>query len=163
MPMIEMATDLERSAEAIATCGPFLLLPTSVVATRPATFEEWEEALTRCRRTEKASPWWVVWLLEFGEAQFGDQYHQALADTDYTKESLQDIAYVARNVEPSRRRDGLTFSHHREVAPLSPEEQTKWLDEAEALDLSVHQLRQRIQGTKALAQPREFWLSVLAS
>jgi hypothetical protein len=38
---------------------------------------------------------------------------------------------VARAFETSRRRDVLAFSHHREVALLSPEDADRWLDWAE--------------------------------
>ena len=37
-------------------------------------------------------------------------------------QSCRDAAYVAASFELSRRRDNLTFKHHREVAALPPNE-----------------------------------------
>jgi hypothetical protein len=41
----------------------------------------------------------------------------------------------------SRRRDNSTWTHHAEVAALSPEQQDEWLDRAVALRLSPGDLR----------------------
>src|SRR5215472_3499027 len=42
--------------------------------------------------------------------------------------SAERYATVARAFETSRRRDVLSFSHHREVALLTPEDADRWLD-----------------------------------
>ena len=51
------------------------------------------------------------------------------------------MAYVAGRYEPSRRRESLSFSHHAELAALSPADQELWLDRSEAGQLSVRALR----------------------
>ncbi len=48
-------------------------------------------------------------------------------------------------MEYVRRRTELSWGHHREVAPLEPSEQEKWLDIAEKEELSVHRLRNKIK------------------
>jgi N6-adenosine-specific RNA methylase IME4 len=44
-----------------------------------------------------------------------------------------------------RRRNNLTWGHHREVAPLEPPEQDEWLNEAENNRWSVHELRKALR------------------
>jgi hypothetical protein len=61
--------------------------------------------------------------------------------TGYDVQSLMNMSYVASRFEPSRRRPGLSFSHHAELAGLAPEDQELWLDRAEAGGLSVRALR----------------------
>ncbi|MGH9239789.1 MAG: hypothetical protein ACRD3G_17230, partial [Vicinamibacterales bacterium] len=98
--------------------------------------------------TEKACPWWTGDLLAFGEHKWGDRYHQAASLSGYTEETLRNKVWVSRAVDVSRRRDTLSYSHHVEVAGLPNDEQTKWLDEAETKELSVHTLRRQIQESK---------------
>lgn len=42
--------------------------------------------------------------------------------------TLRNVAWTAKQVELSRRRDNLTFSHHIEIAKFGPVEQEEWLD-----------------------------------
>ena len=51
-------------------------------------------------------------------------YDDIAEETGYETKALRNIKYVADNVELSRRKDNLSFSHHVEVASLPPE----WLD-----------------------------------
>ena len=64
--------------------------------------------------------------LNYGERKYGEMYTQAIDELDYTKQALKDAKWVSAQVEKSRRRDNLSFSHHREVAPLEPDEQEEW-------------------------------------
>jgi hypothetical protein len=47
-------------------------------------------------------------------------------------QTCADAAMVCRKFETSRRREVLSFNHHREVAALPPAEADAMLDEAEA-------------------------------
>jgi hypothetical protein len=69
---------------------------------------------------------------------------------------------VARSVHFSRRRENLSFSHHQEVASLTPIEQTEWLDKAEDECLTAPQLRSQIRIAKAGrdGHPVELWVAV---
>ena len=51
-------------------------------------------------------------------------------------QTCMDAAMVSRAFETSRRREVLSFTHHREVAPLSADWQDKLLDEAEMWEIS---------------------------
>jgi len=50
-------------------------------------------------------------------------YTQALEATDYEYGTLRDSKWVASKIEMSCRHDNLSFEHHRQVAPLEPEDQ----------------------------------------
>jgi hypothetical protein len=45
-------------------------------------------------------------------------------------QTCRNLAWVAGEVELSRRRDNLSFSHHAEIADLPPAKQDKWLARA---------------------------------
>ena len=51
-------------------------------------------------------------------------------------QTCMNAAIVANAFETSRRREVLSFTHHREVAPLSADWQDKLLDEAEMWEIS---------------------------
>jgi hypothetical protein len=61
---------------------------------------------------------------------------------------------VASRFEPSRRRPGLSFSHHAELAGLAPEDQELWLDRAEAGGLSVRALRTELRKARERSAAR---------
>jgi hypothetical protein len=61
---------------------------------------------------------------------------------------------VASRFEASRRRPGLSFSHHAELAGLAPEDQELWLDRAEAGALSVRALRIELRKAREASAAR---------
>jgi hypothetical protein len=108
----------------------------------------------------RASGWWIGDWIRYGNARYGERYEAAARLTGYDVHSLRNMAYVAAHFEIPRRRAGLSFSHHAELACLPPEEQELWLDRVEAGDLSVRTLRIRLRETRdrvasraALAEP----------
>jgi N6-adenosine-specific RNA methylase IME4 len=80
---------------------------------------------------EKSIMWWIGDWLNYGERRYGEAYKQALDATDRSYQSLRDAKWVAGQFELSRRRDNLSWSHHREVAPLEVGAQERLLDAAE--------------------------------
>jgi hypothetical protein len=85
--------------------------------------------------------WWIGDWIRYGNARYGEKYAPAARATGYDVKSLMNMAYVAGRFEVSRRRAGLSFSHHAELASLPCEEQDLRLDRAEAGNLSVRGLR----------------------
>ncbi len=160
-----MLSDVDPGELEVAQHGPFKLTRTGAVATRDATFEEWEAVLKWAQDVEKASPFWVGDLIAYGEHKYGEMYAQALDATDSSYGTLANAAWVAGHVESSRRRENLSFAHHQEVAPLAPAEQVAWLDKCEVEGLSHKQLRIQIKVAKAESEghPVELWLQVKCS
>ena len=103
----------------------------------------------------RASGWWLGDWIRYGNARYGERYDAAARLTGYDMHSLRNMAYVAGHFEVSRRRTGLSFSHHAELACLPPEEQELWLDRAEAGGLSVRALRMHLRETRDRAASRE--------
>jgi hypothetical protein len=93
-----------------------------------------------------ATAWWCGDLINFGAAVYGHKEGQVEAAlVGRSPETLARWGWVCWNIPPSRRRVGLSFSHHEVVAKLDPDEQTRLLDIAEAERLNVHEFRDRVE------------------
>jgi hypothetical protein len=92
--------------------------------------------------------WWIGDWLRYGNACYGERYTRASKATGYDPQSLMNMVYVASRFAADRRRDGLSWSHHAELAALEAEEQEQWLTRAEALRLSVHSLRVELRTSR---------------
>jgi hypothetical protein len=62
-----------------------------------------------------------------------------------------DAASVCRSIETSRRREALSFTHHREVAALSVDQQDNLLDRAEKYGHSTRSIREEAARLRAPA------------
>lgn len=132
---------------------PMLSLGTGTVANTTGLklvddmeYDDWAAIARKLALFVNAPRWWVGDWVNYGEEAYGLKYQEALALTDLTYQAIADLAYVAGRIELSRRRESLSVAHHREVAPLSPEEQDRWLDRAEAEGWTRDNLRAAIQG-----------------
>lgn len=106
-------------------------------------FEVWHAYVKHLSRIEKGGMWWIGDTLNFGEYAYGDIAAQADA-SDFEPETFRRAKWVCKRIEPYRRRYGLGFSHHIEVAALEPDDQDHWLDEAEG-GLTRNKLREAIR------------------
>jgi len=76
----------------------------------------------------------------------------------YKPGTLNNVAWVCRRLEPSRRRENLTFGHHQVIASFEDKkEQEKWLDCAVENELSVMKLRGRIKEYKVQKKVDDFY------
>jgi hypothetical protein len=96
----------------------------------------------------RCSQWWLGDWVRYGTTRWGEKYKEAARITGYDVKTLRNIVYVAEQVEVSRRRDNLTWSHHAEVCALEPAEQAKWLDLAESQRMTVADLRIEVRATR---------------
>jgi hypothetical protein len=103
----------------------------------------------------RGSGWWIGDWVRYGNARYGDRYGPAARATGYDLQSLMNMAYVAGRFEVSRRRCGLSFSHHAELASLPAEEQDLWLDRAESGALSVRSLRSELRRARRRVASRD--------
>ena len=88
--------------------------------------------------------WWAGDYLKFDEdkeREMDNSKVREILDSLYAEGTLDNAAYVARSIEPSRRRESLSFSHRQEVAPLPVDEQEYWLNKAEEKKYSIRVLR----------------------
>jgi hypothetical protein len=112
-------------------------------------FNEWREIGEQLERVSDSSLWWVADWAAYGDRWYRKDYGPALEQI-WARKSLQNLASVARQVEPSRRREGLTFTHHACVASLTPAEQDDWLDDAERQGWSMRELREELQRARGV-------------
>lgn len=112
------------------------------------SFEAWVIAGRRLGTISRGSQWWVAdWML-YGSGRWGEKYVLAAKITGYDSQTLRNMAYVARSVDLSRRRDNLSWSHHAEVSALDPDEQDEWLELASLQGMSVSDLRVALRGAR---------------
>lgn len=88
-----------------------------------------------------------------GEHLFGEACYQAIEEMGLSEDARQEYVRVAQRVPPSRRRRGLSWSHHRAVAALDPPTQKAWLLRCTKEGLSHHQLRDELRNG---AEPKAY-------
>lgn len=106
------------------------------------TFDQWVEMGRSLCEGQRVVNWWIGDWWAAGSHRYGERA-KAAAQGIFGREfqSLMDMASVSRSFEPSRRREVLSFTHHREVAALPPDEADKLLERAESDQLSTRELR----------------------
>lgn len=112
------------------------------------SFDEWQDYGERLFAMERGVMWAIGDWWRYGEHRYGERAAQAL-DSRYAYGTLANAGYVAAAIEPSRRREVLSFAHHQEVAALPIDEQDYWLDEAERGEWSRNDLRTHIKRGRA--------------
>jgi hypothetical protein len=112
------------------------------------TFESWTERIQFLLGIDSRFRWELGDALVAGEKLWGEGKAYSKAQEilrDYDRDSLRNIANVARSVPASFRNDALSFTHHKHVAPLDPEKQKYWLDRAFREHLSTGDLKRLIE------------------
>ncbi len=110
-----------------------------------ALYAEWEQLGRQLLSVANSSAWWVGdWLL-FGQRVYADRYERAIVRTGFDYQTLRNYAWVAASIEPPRRQDALSHSHHAEVASLEPEDQDAWLRRALVNGWSRNRLRAELR------------------
>ncbi|MEU6381090.1 LmbU family transcriptional regulator [Streptomyces sp. NPDC046909] len=120
----------------------------------------WEQIGSSLRELVNSSVWWLADWVNYGESTYGwRRYKEAIERTGLDYQTLRNYAWVGRRFEHHRRRDGLSFAHHAEVARLSPPEQDYWLRKAEQQKWSRNELRRTVRASLAAQsgeeEPRE--------
>jgi N6-adenosine-specific RNA methylase IME4 len=119
------------------------------------TFNEWVDFGRSLTEIDGSVQWWLGDWWAYGEHEYGGR--RAATEPGGVLEGLnfqtaQNYGTVAKAVETSRRREVLSFSHHAEVASLTPAQQEAWLNRAETDRLSVSKLRLAIRQEAAIAR-----------
>ena len=112
---------------------------------REIDLAQWLECGRKLGTVGRNVAWWIGDWLQYGTARYGERYPRAAKITGYDVQSLMNMAWVASRFEPARRRGGLSWSHHAEVAALAPDEQDRWLERAAQERMSVRCLRTELR------------------
>lgn len=133
---------------------------TGLVFAEDTPIAVWARVTTRLIRQHKRIEWAIGDAINFGERKYRGTYDQWVNQTGLSENTLATIAWVSREIESSRRREDVGWSHHREVAALPPEDQEALLDLAADKGMTRHDLRQKVKEVKqeraveaALSQP----------
>lgn len=110
------------------------------------TFDQWSTLMQTLYRMDTAFQFALGDALNYGETRYGERYSQAMEVTGHSYQSLANYAWVAKAVDMQRRVSGLSWTHHRLVARLEPEQQTEMLQKALNEKLSVTALGDEIRG-----------------
>lgn len=106
------------------------------------TIEDWETVGLRLGELNKRMQWWIGDWLNFGEAQYGEKYSQAMDATELDYGSLRNIASVARKFPPKYRNPNVTFSHHAVLTTLELDDAKNVLKKIEEHGLTVKETRE---------------------
>lgn len=129
----------------------FWLEPNGMISRdkQPADFDDWLEFGEKLWAVRKAVKWALGDWIIYGEVHYGEKYAQAEDITKIAYGTLQNYVWVSKRFEMSRRRDNLSWSHHREVAGIPDEqEQDALLDIAESQQMGRDELRDVVKRYK---------------
>lgn len=113
--------------------------PTGLRITSELTFEEWSELAVSIGNAARSIGFIIGDWLVYGQGLFGTDgfpekrvdpasYQLAVAATGLDHSTLQNYAYVSRNVPYSLRSERLSWEHHRLMAKLPEAELKEWID-----------------------------------
>lgn len=149
-----MTTMTDPGVEVMPATTPLVVLAVPGTATRTGlalpeglSVDEWASYGPRLTMVADSVNFWLGDWWAYGDRRYGESAAQA-APTGRSVQTLQNAAWVCGKIEPSRRREGLSFGHHAEVAGLEPERQDALLADAEREGWSVGELRGRVRGIK---------------
>lgn len=105
---------------------------TQLSFTLPAdvTYDQYEAIGRGFGAVTEAMQWAIGDYLVQGESVFGAEAAQASEGLGISPASRQQFARVAERIPKERRVEGLSWSHHRAVVALDPDEQDLWLARA---------------------------------
>ena len=123
------------------------------------TFEEFDQLGQYLRRVHTGYQWWWGDWLNYGEGAYGERFSQALEATDWEESTLRQYAWVAKNVPPENRIDGIAFGHYvNGLASLEPAEQKVWAERIVAENLTQGQFVAKLK--TASKKPVTLWVVV---
>lgn len=109
------------------------------------SYSSYEALAMMLGRVKRSTSWLIGDLILYGETVYGEKYAQAITLTGLAEQTCANYASICKNIPPSRRRVGISFSLHQEVAYLEPQQQNEWLDKAEQQEWTKAKLRYELQ------------------
>jgi hypothetical protein len=125
----------------------FIMPKKGMALPRQLSYEKWLGIGAQLAAVTTTSSWCLGDWLTYGENAYSGRYRDAIEQTSLDYQTLRNYAWVAKRFPLSRRRDGLSFAHHAEVAGLPEHEQDFWLRKAEDLSWSRNKLRQEVRSS----------------
>ena len=85
------------------------------------SFEEWSDTAERLMFIEAGIQWTVGDWFNMGERLYGEMYSQVMDALGLSFRTITTYQYVCAKIPFSRRREQVSFTHHKEVASLVAE------------------------------------------
>ncbi len=104
------------------------------------SWDEWVSVWQTAEGMHQSSSFYIGDALLAGMREFGEKFAQVV-DPKYVNQQ-RGAMWVCSRIEPERRRANLSYSLHRELAALEPDEQDRWLALAEAGSWTVKRLKE---------------------
>lgn len=114
------------------------------------SFEEFQRVYDTWQDINRLSAWAIGDLLHYAETRYGETYSQLMDETGLSYGRLANLKYLSGAVPISRRREGLSLSHHQAVAFLAdrPAEQERLLDRAVGGRMNREEFREYVRQYK---------------
>lgn len=145
--------------------GGLFLTPQGLKVRGKPAFGSYENAMAVAVYMADKAPFWKADLLEYAHKRADWQgLIDAVIDAGtFTESTVTQYRHVARSIPPERRVEGVSFSHHAEVASLEPSDQVKLLERAKRDHLSVSDLRREVRKEKKVRRVLKGQASELAT
>jgi N6-adenosine-specific RNA methylase IME4 len=132
----------------LATINNFCELgKTSLNFKRDITQDEWMYVFKALKQVEGCVQFWIGDCLAYRQQKWS-MYEDIAEETGYDKQTLKNLKTISEKVPSTVRLPDLSFTHHAEVASLTPEKQELFLNKAVEEKLSVRELREKIRKDK---------------
>lgn len=119
---------------------------TGLAVIHDLTFDQWSSLMGTLSRMDTAFQFALGDALNYGSTKYGERYTQAIEMTGQSYQSLANYAWVSKAVTIDRRVAGLSWTHHRVVARLDPDEQVRLLSMAKENDWTISALAEEVRG-----------------
>src|SRR5688572_14398709 len=132
-----LALPVIRRQDGTVKLGNFRLTMTGLVAEGRISQAEWWAFFEGVQKIESAMQFIIGDLAIYGEDEFRISYEEIASRTGYKKETVENYAYVARNMPQALRSAALSFNHHYLLASLANDsDKQQWLLTASEHSLS---------------------------
>lgn len=140
--MSEHGTTIAVRDDSMTVLSRCELMDVGLVMPDDVNFDEYTHLMRLLVRLDHATPFMIGDAMNAGEDKWGEEAPAAWPD--FAKSSVQTYQSVCRRVPLQRRKEGLTFQHHRVVTPLKAKDQTAFLKTAFEKEWSAARLAQEV-------------------
>ena len=122
------------------TCPGIEISQTGVVKAGPTCPEDIFQAVKDLQQIRGACSWVIADLINLNETEYGQKYDDCEEEYGISKDAARTMCWVARSWDLERRREDLSFAHHRAVTSLGSATADELLECAAINGWSVKQL-----------------------
>jgi hypothetical protein len=128
---------------------------TGLSVVRELSFDQWSSLMGTLSRMDTAFQFALGDALNYGSSRYGERYTQAIEMTGQSYQSLANYAWVSKAIPNERRVAGLSWTHHRVVARLEPDEQSRLLKVSKDNDWTISALTEEVRGEPVVKSSTE--------